>query len=106
MKYELTTAQLDKLLKPYWDGKFENTKKGKVENYSENDDWTGIFMNTPDGWNLIAGHRSDDVGDTWYSNGKYFNGGWQFYNINTDEFNESMKRYINHRFGEDIWNIR
>ena len=105
MKYELTEIQLDRLMKPYWDSKFVDSTKGRVKNYSDSGDWSGVFMNTPNGKVLIAGHRSDGVGDTWYSNGEYFNGCWQMYNIHHDVFNESMRRYINNRFGEDIWSI-
>ena len=80
-------------------------KKGRVKNYSESDDWSGVFINTPNGKVLIAGYPSDSVGNTWYSNGEYFLGGWSLYNIDTDVFNKSMRRYINDRFNEDIWAI-
>jgi hypothetical protein len=35
----------------------------------------------------------------WFSNGEYFDGGWDMFNIPTYEFNMSMLRYIEKRFG-------
>ena len=103
MEYELTDKQLDRLMKPYWDTMFENSKLGTLVEYGDDDDdWRGIIKKTPNGKELLIGYPYLDIGDTWYSNGSYFEGGWTMYNIHTGDFNASMRRYVNDRFGTNI----
>ena len=97
MDYTITYEQLDRLMKPYWDEKFKGTELGEIENYSEDEDWFGVIK----GDNILVGYPSLDDGHMWFSNGEYFDGGWDMFNISSYEFNQSMLRYLVKKF-EDI----
>ena len=93
MNYSVTEEQLDRLMKSYWDDKFNGVEFGKIKNYSGSEDWYGIKR----GRFLIIGKPVKSV-DCWFSNGEYFGGGWGMFGIEPPEFNESMLRYIKNTF--------
>ena len=96
MNYNLTYEQIDKLLKPYWDTKFKDSELGEIENLDGDDeDWSGIIKDDL----LLVGHPSLDDGHMWFSHGGYFDGGCDMFNISPYDFNHSMLRYIEKRFG-------
>ncbi len=93
MKYSVTDEQLDRLMKSYWDSKFNEVEFGVIKNYSGNEDWYGIKR----GRFLIVGKPVKSVG-CWFSNGEYFGGGWGMFGIEPVEFNKSMLRYVQDNF--------
>jgi hypothetical protein len=95
MEYSLTEKQLDRLMKPYWDDKFNGAEIGEIENYANDEDWYGLKKDDF----LIVGYPSLDDGSWWFSNGPYFEGGWSMFGIEISEFNRAMRRYIEDRFG-------
>jgi hypothetical protein len=94
MNYSVTEEQLDRLMKSYWDDKFDGAEIGVIENYVEDNDWYGIRK----GKLLLVGKPIKSVG-CWYSNGEYFGGGWSMFGIEAPEFNEAMLRYVQDNFG-------
>ena len=105
MDYTITYEQLDRLMKPYWDDKFRGAEFGTIEEYSDDEDWSGLIKKTPDGEILLVGYPYYDDGSTWFSNGEYFGGGWHMFNITSYEFNMSMLRYIEKNYDVHAYSI-
>lgn len=92
----ITEDQIDKVIKPYWDLHFDDSE------LTEYDSWSGLFKKSPNrNAVLLVGYPSNNAA-IWYINGEYFNGGWHMFNIQPNEFNKSMVRYINNRFKINI----
>lgn len=108
MEYILTSEQLDKIMKPYWDSKFE----GAELNYfiGENDNWLGIGKSGADDFGIVEddmllGRPSDDTDDLWFFNGEGFGSNWDLFTIDIVTFKESMRRYANKKYGLKILKI-
>ena len=102
----MTTEVIDKLMKPYWDEKFDNTYLGDFykENSGWRDDWYGIAIKKPNGGEeLIVGYPIKDRDDTiWYYSGHMFRGHSKLFNLTKEEFNSSMVRYLNKKYNLKI----
>ena len=101
MNYILSNEQLDRLMKPYWDGKFENTTLGTIEAHgTNNEDWFGFV--DPDTDRTILGRPADESDDEWYSWSGYFRGGGELYGLSDVEFRKALLRYLNKRYNLNI----
>lgn len=97
--------KLDKIAKHYWDFKFNNcifTSKELNDSYKVDGVWTGIFKNDGNskGVLLVGSPEYDDR--EWVYDGPYFNNGWNLLGITRDEFDLSMKRYLEETFNVTI----
>ena len=100
----MTTEVIDKLMKPYWDEKFDNTYLGNFykENSGWRDDWYGVVMKKTDGTEkLIMGHISGND-DTWFYDGKIFLNGDILFGLGKHQFNMAMLRYINKKYNLNV----
>ena len=98
MDYILTAEQIDKLMKPYFDYFFEESKLGTYENEGDNT-WYGVISNKKSEPYLIVGRPIKDSDPSiWFYDGTHFGFGDSLYNISRKEFNKAMTRYINKRF--------
>jgi hypothetical protein len=95
MKNELSIEQLDKIIKPYFNDKFNNTVISK-HNVSHGDiklPWYGFW--SEDDKELILGYPIENIDNPiWFSSGPYFSGGWDLFGITGKEFSDAMKRYL------------
>lgn len=102
----MTTEVIDKLMKPYWDEKFDNTYLGDFykENSGWRDDWYGVIIKKTD--KLIVGCSIkdkdwwDDV--TWFYDGKIFLNGDILFGLGKHQFNMAMLRYINKKYNLNV----
>lgn len=104
----MTDNTIDKLMKPYWDEKFDNTYLGDFCGKGEgwNDDWYGVVMKKTDGTEkLIVGHVSGNDDDTWYYDGNIFTNGDILFGIDRRRFNRSMVRYINKKHNLNVKSV-
>lgn len=97
METSLTNQQIDKVLKPYWDDKFKGATLSTVN------DWTGLAIDTPQGKDIIVGFPIKNASMVdWYYDGPYFYNEWLVFGVTTNEFRDSMKRYLQNNFGVEI----
>jgi len=103
MDYILSEEQLDKVMKHYFDYKFENAvlKKEKI-NIDVAIPWYGFWVND----NIILGYpvESTDVSYTWFSDGPYFQSAWDLFGLTPPEFHNTMIRYLNKKYPKLIFN--
>lgn len=95
----MTDAQIDKIMKDYWDSKFEG---GILANYNG---WTGILMDTPEGKDIVVGYSNKKGGWQWYTEGPYFGNDMDIFGMSYKKFCDSMKRYLEKKFDIEIGNI-
>ena len=101
----MTTEVIDKLMKPYWDEKFDNTYLGDFCGKGEgwNDDWYGVVMKKTDGTEkLIVGHISGNDDGLWFYDGKIFLNGDILFGLGKHQFNMAMLRYINKKYNLNV----
>lgn len=101
MNYVLSKEQLDRVMKPYWDEKFQNSKLEIIKAHHE--DWFG-FVDPPTG-EIILGRPADASDDKWYSWGGYFIGGSELFGLSDVEFRKALLRYINKSYNLNIRKI-
>ena len=105
----MTTEVIDKLMKSYWDEKFDNTYLGDFykENSGWRDDWYGIAIKKPNGGEeLIVGYSIKDKDDSiWFYDGKIFLNGEILFNLTKRQFNMSMVRYINKKYNLNVKSV-
>jgi len=94
MEYVFSPEQIDMLLKSFLDYHFDGTTIGNIEN------WFGIIKNN----DILVGKPNDET-EFWYTDGSYFNGYWNLFNMNSKDFNQAVRRYVNKRYGFEIKNI-
>lgn len=110
MEYIVTEEQIDRILEPFFEEHFGDAKLieynniydgGDDENYKEA--WKG-FSITKDGERKILLGRplSGPDNNDWFSNGEYFNGWWNVFNLEVVDFNESMRRFVNEKYDMNI----
>ena len=104
MEYILTTKQIDKLMKPYWDYMFDGSKIGKLK-MRDGDIWGGVIKTNSDGVDkLLAGHPSYNS-EKWYCDGAVFGTNHAIFSLKVREFLGSMTRYINDKFDINVSEI-
>ena len=104
MNYVLTSSQIDKLLKPFWDQEFEGAKVRNIELSGEM--WSGVVkVDDVVGLNLLIGRPVGREDMMWYSNGHHFKYKWDLFGISPDEFNKSLSRYVKDNYGLDAKDI-
>jgi hypothetical protein len=99
---------IDRMTKPYWDEKFNDSYIGEHDGKSQGwtDDWYGIIMKRPDGSEkLIVGHMSGDDNNMWFYDGSMFDGGEKLFNLGIGEFNRTMVRYINKKYNLEVKSV-
>jgi hypothetical protein len=105
----MTNKNIDKLMKPYWDEKFNDAYLGehRKELSGWEDAWDGVIMKRPDGSEiLIVGYPvPDDNPNTWFYDGNVFTNGEKLFNIGIGEFNKSMVRYINEKYNLKVKSV-
>ncbi len=102
MEYIITPEKLDKIMKPYFDKVFQDTKWGEqyISGYGET--WYGLF--NQDGEMLVGHPESDDT--TYYTDGAYFSNMWDLFSIDYKEFTNAIGRYLKKKYGFEfdyIW---
>ena len=102
MEYIITPEKLDKIMKPYFDKVFEDTKWSEeyVSGYGET--WSGLF--NQDG-EMLVGYPEHDY-TTYFTDGRYFNNMWDLFSIDSKEFTDAMGRYLKKTYGcefDYIW---
>ena len=100
----MTTEVIDKLMKSYWDERFNDAYLGDFCGKGEgwNDDWYGVVMKKTDGTEkLIMGHISGND-DTWFYDGKIFLNGHILFGLGKHQFNMAMLRYINKKYNLNV----
>jgi hypothetical protein len=95
MDYIISPEQLDKIIKPFFDKEFKNSKWGEQVTPNSNDVWYG-FINKDEV--LLVGYPQHDS-DTYYTNGQYFSSMWDLFTVTSPVFNESLGRYIKKNYG-------
>lgn len=104
----MTTEIIDKLMKSYWDERFNDAYLGDFCGKGEgwDADWYGVVMKKTDGTEkLIVGHTSGNDDDTWYYDGKMFSNGEILFNLTIRQFNMSMVRYINKKYNLNVKSV-
>ena len=103
MDYILSEEQLDKVMKHYFDYKFENAvlKKEKIAIDNSDIPWYGFWVDD----NVVLGYpvESTNVSYTWFSDGPYFQSGWDLFGLTTPEFLNTMVRYLNKKYPKLIF---
>jgi hypothetical protein len=87
MDYTLTEEQAYKLLKPFFDLKFDGAKEGTEVFNGEQ--WAGLFVDDV----MLIGHPVRDK-YTWYSNGQIFYTGMLLFSMKSKDFNPLLKKYM------------
>ena len=105
MKYILNEKQIDNLLKPYWDQNFDGAEFGGTKMLN-NEPWIGLIKHFPHETILLLGiPENRETYNIWYSNGQYFNGGWDIFNLDIGQFNSSMFRYVRDKYNITVGHI-
>ena len=89
MTNNLTEEQLDTLIKPYFDMRFEGSviKTGSVNDVIE---WFGFWK---DGEHILGYPVNND--EYWYCSGPHFSDGILIFSLRPTEYYEAMRRYVN-----------
>lgn len=96
----MTKEQLDKVMKPYWESKFDSTELRELN--GNEDDWLGFILNN----DIIVGCPTKDLSDgTWFYSGSNFVGGADLFDVTRNEFLSLMVRYLNKTYNVDIKSI-
>ena len=101
MKYLLDEPQIDKIMKNYFDDRFDGAKWGEHIDDSGAGEWFGII--NPDNV-LLVGHPSHDA-EIYFTNGQHFSEEWELFGLSPKDFNDAMGRYIKKRYGCDFKSI-
>ena len=102
MKLIITENQLDRVIKKYFDSVFD---QAVFKDYDVGGSWEGFIIldNSPDGFTTLVGRPIGD--DFWFSNGQFFNGWWEMFNMVPEDFNEKLSKYIKERYNIDMGKI-
>lgn len=113
MKYIITDEQIDRILKPFFEGTFKDAKlieydyehahdyEDEIEDYTEG--WVGFSLIKDGKREVLLGRPSETQNkNEWFSNGEYFNGWWDMFNLELKDFNESMRRFVNEKYNMNI----
>jgi hypothetical protein len=96
----MTNELLDKLMKPYWESKFDSTELGYFNEYK--DPWFGFVLNNE----ILVGCPVDDLSSGgWFYAGLDFAGGDDMFDVTRKEFLSAMVRYLNKTYNVDIKSI-
>jgi hypothetical protein len=99
----MDNTSIDKMMKPYWDSKFNGTYIGSK--ILGDNHWNGLMMDYGNGnEDIVIGH-SDDDRYAWYYDGTVFNNHFGYFNVTLLEFNHSMKRYLTNTYHLEIKSI-
>jgi hypothetical protein len=104
MNYILTPNQIDRVMKPYWDEHFDNSRLSEIN--FDGEKWFGLTKNDSDGvLIMLVGHPLKRENEMWYCDGPSFRGGESLFGIDRYDFNQSMKRYLNKKFDVQISDV-
>jgi hypothetical protein len=96
----MTKEQLDKVMKPYWESKFDSTELRELN--GNEDDWFGFILNN----DIIVGCPTKDLSDgTWFYSGSNFVGGADLFGLDISGFRLAMVRYLNKTYNLNIKSI-
>ena len=92
MDNKLTKEQLDSLIKPYFDIRFEGSiiKTGLVDVGHE---WFGFWK---DGEHILGYPVNND--ENWYCSGPHFSDGIFLFSLEPKDYYEAMRRYVNKNY--------
>jgi len=104
----MTQESIDKILKKYWDYRFNNVRVEARSSDEHSFDWFGIYridniflVSTP----MRYKNGKISIDKVWYTHEPTFGNDWEIVNISQLEFNESMRKYVNNRFNQTIEKI-
>jgi hypothetical protein len=96
----MNREQLDKVMKPYWELRFESAELKYFNEY--NDPWYGFVLNN----DILVGCPTKDLSDgTWFYAGIDFAGGADLFGLDISGFRLAMVRYLNKTYNLDIKSI-
>jgi len=97
VKYIVNQEQFDKIIKHYFDKRFENAvlKTAKLE---EGNRWTGFWVREGKNEILLVGYPELHDSEMWFSNGQILDG-WVYFDIEPNEFYRAMERYLEKKYG-------
>lgn len=96
MDYKITEDHLDKILKPFFDKEFKHAEWGEHRDSYGGGKWYG-YVNQ-DGV-LLAGHPSHDD-SILFTNGQHFANMWDLFSVDPKDFNKSLLRYTEKKYGK------
>lgn len=96
MDYKITEGQLDKILKPFFDKEFKHAEWGEYNDSYGGGKWYGYI--NKDGV-ILAGHPSHDD-SILFTNGQHFANMWDFFSVDPKDFNKSLLRYTEKKYGK------
>lgn len=103
MEYVITSEQLDKVLRPYFDKYFSDSKFGTSKN-EDGDTWSGYWIKRGENYDLLVGHPYLDDSGSWFYNGQILEGEL-YYGIDVSDYIASMKRYLQTVLGQKVENL-
>lgn len=100
----MTDAQIDKILKPYFDTEFEGSEYTRKFYGQFKEEWIGFFKNTSRGLELLVGYPADEGDFIWYCN-DISETVSNILNIGDKEARDSIIRYVKNKFNIKIRHI-
>ena len=98
MDYRISPEQLDKIVRPFFDREFRHAKWGEYNDSYGGGKWYGVV--NEDGV-LLAGYPSHND-EILFTNGKHFSNMWDFFSVDPQDFNESIARYVEEKYGRSF----
>jgi hypothetical protein len=96
MNYKITSEQLDRVLFPFFEKEFKHAEWGEHDDSYGGGKWYG-YVNQ-DGV-LLVGHPSHDD-SVIFTNGQHFSNMWDLFSVDPQDFNESMLRFMEKKYGK------
>lgn len=100
MNYEITTEQLDRFLRSYFDKYFNQSVYANQKN-EDGHFWTGYWLEQDGKKIILAGHPTSSNVGVWYYNGEILEG-QLYFGLEIKDFIGAIKRYLNNVLGQNI----
>ena len=101
MNYKITSEQLDRVLFPFFEKEFKHTEWGEYDDIYGGGKWYGYINQDNE---MLAGHPSHDDSIV-FTNGQYFSNMWDLFSADSKDFNKSMLRFIEMKYGKSFGEV-
>lgn len=99
MKIIIKESQINRIIYRYFETVLEDTRVVETE-YDDGQNWLSVESNVNGEWKpIVAVPITQNIEETWYSNGDFFNNAWDFFGVDVKTFNAVLKDYLNDKFG-------